>query len=128
MLAIQVPVAAILEAYPARPNWKWRMAARAMLEEENALQIETIRKWFNPFFDKPAKALYEVVPAWLASAPAPKRLFGTNHAIFSALTGKARSDAQSDARDAFHARFKEIVQRRHDCIHACDRLDVCGLG
>jgi hypothetical protein len=121
VLKIQVPVATILEAYTARPNWKWRMAARAMLEEENALQIETIRKWFNPFFDKPAKVFFEVVPAWLAVAPAPDRLFGTTNAVFSALVGKARSDAHTEARDAFHGRLTEMVQRRHDCIHACDR-------
>lgn len=121
VLKIQVPVATILEAYPARPNWKWRMAARAILEEENALQIETIRKWFNPFFDKSAKVFFEVVPAWLAIAPAPDRLFGTTNAVFSGLTGKTRADAHTAARDAFQSRLTEMVQRRHDCIHACDR-------
>src|SRR5690242_14213821 len=48
---IRFPIAAIVEEY-AYSNWRWRMAARKMMERENVLSLETIRKLFNKFFRK----------------------------------------------------------------------------
>jgi hypothetical protein len=46
---VRFPVRAILEEY-ANPNWRWRMAARKMMERENVLSLATIQSLFNKFF------------------------------------------------------------------------------
>lgn len=62
---IEVPVTAVLENYAVRHNWKWRMAARRMMADQNSLDIETIRKWFNPFMRDSQKFFTELLPLWI---------------------------------------------------------------
>jgi hypothetical protein len=47
---IKFPVRAILEPYAINLNWKWRMAARKMMERETVLSLDTIQNLFNKFF------------------------------------------------------------------------------
>ena len=47
---IRFPVRAILEPYTIHVNWRWRMAARKMMERENVLSLEVVRGLFNKFF------------------------------------------------------------------------------
>jgi hypothetical protein len=47
---IRFPVRAILEPYANNLNWRWRMAARKMMERENVLSLATIWTLFNKFF------------------------------------------------------------------------------
>jgi hypothetical protein len=47
---IRFPVRAILEPYTNNENWRWRMAARKMMQRETVLSLETIQKLFNKFF------------------------------------------------------------------------------
>jgi len=111
---IEIPVTAVLEDYTVRRNWRWRMAARQMMAEENSLRIDTIKKWFNNFCGPNQRMFKEVIPAWIIKPNATARIFGINPATYTA--------AQKDiANNALIARFEAIVQRRHDCIHACDR-------
>ena len=111
---IKVPVTAVLASYTARGNWRWRMAARAMMADQNALELDRIKSWFNPFF-KPNPTLFkEVIPTWVTKRGATMRLFGVDPSRY-ALTDLNR------ANEAFRTRFEVIVQRRHDCIHTCDR-------
>ena len=44
---IKFPVRAIIEPYMNNVNWRWRMAARKMMERENVLSLDTIQKLFN---------------------------------------------------------------------------------
>ena len=46
---IKVPIRAILEEYD-NPNWRWRMAARKMMERENVLSLSMVQTLFNKFF------------------------------------------------------------------------------
>ena len=47
---IKFPIRAILEQYTNNQNWRWRMAARRMMERENVLSLDTVRSLFNRFF------------------------------------------------------------------------------
>ena len=40
---------------------------------------------------------------------------------YLATQNQAREDARNSAKDYFDRRFSAIFQRRHDCIHNCDR-------
>lgn len=111
---IEIPVTAVLEDYAVRQNWKWRMAARQMMAEENALQMDTIKSWFNKFCRTGHKMFKDVVPTWIGRPGATARAFGIAPANYTA--------AQQDvANKSLISRFENIVQRRHDCIHTCDR-------
>jgi hypothetical protein len=43
---IKFPIRAILEEYD-NPNWRWRMAARKMMERENVIRFSAIQTLFN---------------------------------------------------------------------------------
>lgn len=54
--------------------------------------------------------------------PMPRiRLFGVSRADYVAMTEPDKRDAREGAIDQFEERFRTIFQRRHDCIHNCDR-------
>jgi hypothetical protein len=107
---IEIPVTAILEDYQVRRNWKWRMAARKMMADENSLELETVRKWFNPFFQTGHKFFAELVPVWIAINGATARTFGITQTEFQAAAGLAKDQAQKTAIKAFKDRFEAIVQ------------------
>lgn len=48
---LRMPVTAILRP-TSMPGWRWRMAARELVEKENVLSFEQIRGLFNQFFPK----------------------------------------------------------------------------
>lgn len=50
-----------------------------------------------------------------------RQVFGMTAAQFQAAVGSAVNTARKDAAKTFRERFQAIVQRRHDCIHTCDR-------
>jgi hypothetical protein len=110
---IKIPVTAVLENYAVRTNWKWRMAARKMMADENSLQIDTIKSWFNKFCRQRHRMFKDVVSTWIVEAGATRRIFGIAPANYTVA-------AQSIANAGLSARFESLVQRRHDCIHACD--------
>ena len=111
---IEIPVTAVLENYGVRQNWKWRMAARQMMANENALKIDTIKSWFNRFCRPGQKMFKDVIPIWIAKPNSTARVFGLDPANYTPAS-------QSAANESLIARFEAIVQRRHDCIHTCDR-------
>lgn len=120
-LNIKLPVRAILEEYDSRDNWRWRMAARDLMEKEHVLSLATIQKLFNKFCRKGHKFFNDVIERWIAHQDARQRLFGMKYADYQKLTGKEKDQARRDADAQLADRFDEIFQRRHDCIHNCDR-------
>jgi len=120
---IKFPVRAIVEDYE-NENWRWRMAARKMMERENVLTCPTIQKLFNKFFRKGQKFFQEVLDAWIRHPRARVRLFGITGAAYQKLTDREKDQARRDATEQLEDRFAEIFQRRHDCIHNCDRPRV----
>lgn len=121
---IKFPVRAILETYTNNENWRWRMAARQMMERENVLNLETICKLFNKFFRKDHKFFHNLLADWIVKPNAKKRFFGIASIPFTGLTPQEKSKAVSAAWDQMQERYRTIFQRRHDCIHNCDRPKV----
>ena len=118
---IEVPIGSILAAYANRPNWRWRMAAREMMEKGNVLALDTIKNLFNPFFPAGQKLFTELIDVWITRPGATAHIFGMARSAYLATQNKDREDARTSASKHFFARFKAIIQRRHDCIHNCDR-------
>jgi hypothetical protein len=117
---IKFPIRAILEEYE-NPNWRWRMAARKMMERENVLSLVTIQTLFNKFFRKDKKFFGGLLDTWMSRPGAKIRLFGVTHSAYSAMTPADKDHARKQATEQLQERFGTIFQRRHDCIHNCDR-------
>ncbi len=115
---IKFPIRAILEEY-ANPNC-WRMA-HEMMERENVLSLSTIQSLFNKFFRKDQKFFGGLLDGWMSRPDAKIRLFGVTPTTYAAMSPADRDQARRLALDQFEDRFGAIFQRRHDCIHNCDR-------
>jgi hypothetical protein len=120
---IRFPVAAILEEY-AHSNWRWRMAARKMMERETVLSLDTIRRLFNKFFRKGHRFFGDLLDSWIVHGETLKRLFGVTAAAYQAMTPQEKGVAREAAQEQLEERFAKLFQRRHDCIHNCDRPKV----
>lgn len=121
---VKFPIRAILEPYTNKTNWRWRMAARKMMERENVLSLEAIRKLFNKFFRKGQRLFGDVLSSWIVHPEARRDLFGIGGKRFAKLSPAEQQKAVGNAQQIMEDRFKEIFQRRHDCIHNCDRPRV----
>lgn len=117
---IKFPIRAILEDY-TNPNWRWRMAAQDMMDRESILSLERIQKLFNRFFRKGHKFFGDVIDGWINHADAKKRLFGITTVAYQGLAGQPKDQAKKKAQEQMEDRFAALFQRRHDCIHNCDR-------
>ncbi len=124
---IEFPVRAILESYSRNTNWRWRMAAREMMARENVLKLEKIKQLLNGFCRDRHKLYGDVIEDWISHPQSKKRLFGIDAAEYVVLGSADRDRARTRARKQMEKRFFEedsprsIIQRRHDCIHNCDR-------
>ncbi len=121
---IRFPVRAVLEPYSNNLNWRWRMAARKMMERENVLSLATVQMLFNKFFRRGQRFFGDLMPTWIVHPNARRRVFGVTAARYQAMTPVQQQAAARDALDRLEDRFASIVQRRHDCIHNCDRPRV----
>jgi hypothetical protein len=121
---IRFPVRAILEPYTRNVNWRWRMAARKLMERENVLGLAAIQTLFNKFFRPNQRFFRELLPNWIVHPNAPRHLFGITAARFTALPANLQSRAVAAAQTRLEDLFRQIIQRRHDCIHNCDRPRV----
>jgi hypothetical protein len=121
---IKFPVRAILEPYANNVNWRWRMAAREMMSRENVLGLSTIQTLFNKFFREEHKLFGDVLDAWIMRPDSKKRLFGITRTAYNALDAAGKNAARRQAKTQLQERYGELFQRRHDCIHNCDRPKV----
>lgn len=117
---IKFPLRAILEKYE-NENWRWRIAARKMMEKENVLSLPVIQTLFNKFFRKGRKFFRDLLDGWMIRSDAKIRLFGVLPADYLAMANQEKQTARESGLDQFEERFRTIFQRRHDCIHNCDR-------
>lgn len=120
---IKFPLRAVLEQYD-NSNWRWRMAARKMMERENVISLSAIQTLFNKFFRDGHKLFGDVLDIWLSHSDAKIRLFGVSRADYLAKTNNDKDVARKSAKKQLEDRFRAIFQRRHDCIHNCDRPRV----
>lgn len=133
ILATEVPLDAVYADYAQRHNWRWRMMARRRMERENVLSTDTIRTLLNPFLRSGHKLFPDVVDSWIAKAGATRRIFGIAPATYQLQMAatiaepdddkkeKMQKGLRNNAAGALKKRFMQIIQRRHDCIHNCDR-------
>ena len=121
---IRFPVRAILEPYAANVNWRWRMAARRMMERESILSLVTIQQRFNKFFRVGHRFFGDLLHTWITHPQAQMRVFGITRQAYNSLAAADREAARQAANEQMWARYNRIFQRRHDCIHNCDRPRV----
>lgn len=125
LLEISLPVTAYLEHYQTRDRWRWRMAARRMMDERNMLNLGAVESAFKPFLPVNKKIFHDVITDWVTVANAKDRIFGIAPAVFAAMTLQQKNGRRQDFIDAMRHRFDDVIfQRRHDCIHNCDRPKV----
>lgn len=117
---LKVPVIAVIRQ--AQGGWWWRMAARELIEDQSVLSIQEIKKLFNHFFHKTRKLLNAItLEPWIVHADARMRRFGITATQYRALPAADKAAARDDAITHFEDYYEAIFQRRHDCIHNCDR-------
>lgn len=133
ILASQVPLEAVYADYQHRQNWRWRMMARQKMERENILSTETVRGFINPFLRDGQKLFVDVIDSWITKAGATRRIFGTASPDYQqqmatataepddTKRAKSQQGLRNNAAGAVKKRFAVLIQRRHDCIHNCDR-------
>lgn len=120
---LKLPVTAVLSQ--SRGGWRWRMAARELIEDENVLSLQKIRQLFNHFFRINQKLLNkDSLEAWILHRDARSRLFGITAAQYRAIPNPQKTHAREKAMEHLQEHFNGIFQRRHDCIHNCDRPKV----
>ena len=93
--SIKFPIRAILEEYD-NPNWRWRMAAREMMEKESVLSLRAIQDLFNKFFRDRHRLFGDVVHGWVTHPDAKPRLFGIASSSYLLLVPKDQ-DAATDS-------------------------------
>lgn len=120
---LKVPVIAVIRPSDS-DGWRWRMAARGLIEEENVLSLEKIRELFNQFLT--TKLLNkDTVEPWILHPQAKKRQLGCSLTEYiNSTNNKEKERLRKEAVKRLEKRFGKIFQRRHDCIHNCDRPRV----
>ena len=124
---LKVPVIAVLR--DGGEGWRWRMAARELIEEENVLSLEKIKKLFNHFFRNGHKILgQETIETLILHRDAKMRLFGITATEYRKLSPADKNKAKAAAVTKMEEHYEELFQRRHDCIHNCDRPKIALQG
>jgi hypothetical protein len=116
---LELPIGPLMNDYPTRSNWGLRMATRALMERDNLLQLSRLRDLFNPALPSSHKLWVDLAPDFVGLNR--KRLTGIRKADYVALTGKAKGEGPKKVSASVLGRMGEIVQRRHDIVHNCDR-------
>ena len=100
------------------------MAARKMMERENVLSLATVQTLFNKFFRKGRRLFRDPMSDWIVRTDAKKRLFGITRTAFQELAPDRKGKVIERAQEQMEERYRDLFQRRHDCIHNCDRPRV----
>lgn len=117
-----LPVSAFFHPASDRENWKWRMAARGIVEKDNVLSLSKIQQLFNPFFRKGHKVFDPpMIDKLIVSHNAPSRVTGMTRTEYRQKGDRALHSARKSIKSKIKDRYTKIFQRRHDCIHNCDR-------
>ena len=123
--SISMPINTLLKIHASRSNWKWRSAARGLVEQDNVLSIQKIKDLFNHIMDDSNKILTgEMMEDWLLHNSARHRLVGISPTSYSRLSTSDKNKRKKAMADKLTRRYTSIIQRRHDCIHNCDRPKV----
>jgi len=116
---LELPIGPLMTDYAARNDWGLRMAAGALMERDNLLQFGRLKDLPNSSLPPGPKLWQDLVDDFVALDR--RRRAGFRRAEYAALTGGARADGRKRVSAAALSRMGEIVQRRHDVVHDCDR-------
>lgn len=116
---LTMPIGPLLNGYEHRENWGLRMSARAMMERDNLLQLGRLRELLNPALRPGQKLWHDLVPQYIALDRL--RLTGIRRSAYARLPPHDRGRVRRSAANSVLRRIGEIVQRRHDIVHNCDR-------
>ena len=94
------------------------------MERENVLSLPAVQSLFNKFFRKGHRFFRDQTADWIVHPESKKRLFGITRAAFHALAPNQKGQAVEGAQEQMEDRYRDLFQRRHDCIHNCDRPKV----
>ena len=121
---LRIPVIAVIRS-SVNEGWRWRMAARELIEKESVLSLEEIKGLFNQFCSDGHKIInVDTIDTWILHRESHFRLFGISKTDYRRLSGSPRVAAKKLALKHFEERFQSIFQRRNDCIHNCDRPKI----
>lgn len=121
---IMIPIPVVLSNH-LNDGWLWRMIARDLIEKDNVLSVKKIKDLFNVFFRDTHKlftANGAPLDRWIERQQSMHRLFGFQRTSYRAST--AKSALRKSAIVHIEQRLSIIFQRRHDCIHNCDRPKI----
>lgn len=116
---LELPVGPLMTDYAVRHNWGLRMAARALMEKDNLLRLSRLKQLLNPALP-PGHKLWDDLAQDFVDLDR-KRLTGIRKSAYAALAGPAKVEGPKKVSTAVLERMGEIVQRRHDVVHNCDR-------
>jgi hypothetical protein len=85
---LTLPIGPLLGDYEVRDNWGLRMAARALMEKDNMLQLGRLKDMFNPALPPNQRLWADLAPKFAALNRT--RLTGYKAAEFQGLTSKAK--------------------------------------
>jgi len=129
MKNINVPIPIVL-TQDLSGGWAWRMIARDLIEKDNVLSIKKVKELLNIFF-RPSHKLFtsdgQPLHRWIERQQAMNRLFGFQRTVYRQAQGAAKSQLKKNALQKLENRLGMIFQRRHDCIHNCDRPKLAVL-
>jgi hypothetical protein len=84
--SLSLPICTLLSTQNQRSNWKWRMAARGLVEKDNVLSIKKIKDLFKHIMDDKNKILSpDMGEYWLLNKGAKQRLTGITAANYRRL-------------------------------------------
>lgn len=120
---LKVPAIAVIG--PATGGWRWRMAARELIEKENVLSLAKIRELLKQFCVVSNGIITQkTIGPLITHKDAKVRCLSITATDYRKLNSQGQSRAREKAVAQFELRYTEIFQRRHDCIHNCDRPKV----
>lgn len=120
---LKIPIVAVIR--PVANGWRWRIAARELIEKQNVLSTDAIKTLLNQFFRDRHKLLTsDTIPFFICQPNACQRMFGISKEKYRALSRSQKDSANKKAVEHLEKHFEKIFQRRHDCIHNCDRPKV----
>lgn len=123
--SLKLPISSLLQFSSSNTSWKWRNAARELIEKDNVLSLKKVKELFNHIMDEQNKILSkDMMEYWLLNKSAKHRLMGISATEYKCLSQGEKNKKKKAMQDKLGNRYEKIIQRRHDCIHNCDRPKV----
>lgn len=120
--SLKLPINSIINAQNTTSNWKWRNAARDLIEKDHVLSIDKIKELFNHIMNENNKILTKpMMEDWLINKSAKHRLMGISPTAYKKLSSSDKEKKRKSMLEKLSNRYTSLIQRRHDLIHNCDR-------